>query len=99
MFDLTPDRCDLTSGSFKRDGGKAFVYWKPTNIMTTSFESVVDAQFFSEYDKIRLVDVMDCSVYEFKNEMIENKGNGVYHIKALPVKDTPLILVLGDFLI
>ena len=42
---------------------------------------------------------MDGSVYEIPEEMIEDKGDGVYVIKELPVKDTPLILTFGSFMI
>ena len=42
---------------------------------------------------------MDGSVYEFPENMIEDKGDGVYIIKELPINDTPLILTFGDFLL
>ena len=42
---------------------------------------------------------MDGSVYEIPEEMIEYKGDGVYVIKELPIKDTPLILTFGSFMI
>lgn len=99
VYDALPSRCELTTGAFERKGGKAFVYWKPTNIMTTSYESFIHIQFYSEYETFRIVDIMDGSIYEIPAEMIENKGDNVYEIKYLPVKDTPLILTFGDFLI
>lgn len=37
--------------------------------------------------------------YEIPEEMIEDKGDGVYVIKELPIKDTPLILTFGSFMI
>ena len=42
---------------------------------------------------------MDGSVYEIPGGMIEDKGDGVYVIKELPIKDTPLILTFGSFMI
>ncbi len=92
-------RYEITSGSFKRDGGIAFVYWNPTNIMTTSYSSTINLEIYSEYADIKLVDIMDGSIYELPSDMIEDKGNGVYYIRELPIKDTPLILTFGDFLI
>lgn len=92
-------RYELISGSFQRDGGKAFVYWYPANIMTTSFKSSITVEFYSEYKKFSLIDVMDGSVYEIPEEMINDKGDGVYEILELPVKDTPLLLCFGRFLI
>lgn len=99
VYEITPERCDLVTGSFERENGRAFAYWKPTNIMTTSYESVISMQIYSEYDNINVVDVMDGSIYEIPKEMIEDKGDGVYEIRNLPVKDTPLILTFGEFLI
>ncbi|MDD6735584.1 MAG: hypothetical protein PUE13_04640, partial [Clostridiales bacterium] len=67
-------------------------------ILTTSVESSTDMQFFTEYESFRLVDIMDGSIYEIPENMIEKQGEGVYLIKDIPVKDTPLMLVFGDFL-
>ncbi len=99
VYDRLPDNYELTAGAFERPGGRAYVYWKPTNIMTTSYKSLINIQFYSEYKKFRLVDIMDGSIYEIPDDMIEDKGNNVYDICGLPVKDTPLILTFGDFLI
>ena len=96
-YEYQPHRYDITSGSFKRNGGKAFVYWYPSNIMTTSYLSSVTLEFYSEYKELKLIDIMDGSIYEIPENMIEIKGNGVYLIKELPIKDTPLILTFGQF--
>ncbi|MGN0114827.1 MAG: hypothetical protein ACI396_05830, partial [Acutalibacteraceae bacterium] len=69
------------------------------NIMTTSYQSSITLEAYSEYGKPQLVDVMDGSIYEIPDSMIENKGDGVLLINELPIKDTPLILTFGDFLI
>lgn len=99
QYEYQMHRYEITSGAFERNGGKAFVYWYPSNIMTTSFESSITLEVFSEYNKIRLVDIMDGSIYEIPEKLIENKGDGVIKIKELPIKDTPLILTFGDFII
>lgn len=98
-YEKQPSRYELISGSFQRDGGKAFVYWYPSNIMTTSFQSSITVEFYSEYKEFRLIDFMDGSIYEIPEEMIADKGDGVYEIRELPVKDTPLLLCFGRFLI
>ena len=41
-------RYEITSGSFARDGGRAFVYWYPSNIMTTSYQSSINLEVFTE---------------------------------------------------
>lgn len=91
-------RIQLVTGGFKNKKGKAFVYWYPSNILTTSIDTVTFLRVFSEYDKFRLIDVIDGSIYEIPEEMIDADGKGVYQFNDLPVKDTPLILVMGDFI-
>ena len=41
---------------------------------------------------------MDGSIYEIPKKMIEDKGDGVFVIKELPIKDAPLILTFGRFI-
>ena len=68
--------------------------------MTTSFRSEMTIEIFSEYGKdFRLVDVMTGSIYEIPEEMIEDRGDNVYFIHNLTIKDTPLVLVMGEFII
>ncbi|MBR5309176.1 MAG: hypothetical protein IKU43_10410 [Clostridia bacterium] len=93
-------RCEFKSGCFEREGGKAFVYWNPTNIMTTSFRSEVTIEIYSEYgNNFKLVDVMTGDIYEIPEDMIEDRGDNVYFIHNLTIKDTPLVLTLGNFII
>ena len=98
-YSQQPHRYEISSGSFEREGGKAFAYWYPSNIMTTSYQSSITLEAYSEYGKPQLVDIMDGSIYEIPDSMIEDKGDGVLLINELPIKDTPLILTFGDFLI
>ena len=98
-YSQQPHRYEITSGSFEREGGKAFVYWYPSNIMTTSYLSSITVEVFIEYGRPRLVDIMDGCIYEIPDSMIEDKGDGVIVINELPIKDTPLMLTFGDFLI
>ncbi len=90
-------RKDLITGAFKKENGKCLAYWYPSNIMTTSLETVTDMTFFTEYDNFKLVDIIDGTIYKIPEKMVENKGNGVYRIKNMPVKDTPLLLIMGEF--
>lgn len=98
IIDNEIKRTQVVSGGFKRPNGKAFVYWYPSNIFTTSVDSTTNVTFFTEYDDFKLVDIMDGSIYEIPENMVERQGDGVYKIKNLPVKDTPLLLVMGDFI-
>lgn len=93
------ERNQAITGCFKRNNGEAMVYWYPTNILTTSFEGTIRLEVLTDHGRdMKIVDVMDGSIYEIPDELIEEVGNGVYNIEKLPIKDTPLIITFGDFL-
>ena len=93
------ERNQAVVGCFKRKNGEAMVYWYPSNILTTTFEGTISLEVLTDHKKdMKIVDVMDGSIYEIPDELVEEVGNGVYIIKNLPIKDTPLILTFGDFL-
>lgn len=93
------ERNQAITGCFKRKNGEAMVYWYPTNILTTSYEGTIRLEVLTDHGRnMKLVDLMDGSIYEIPDELIEEVGNGVYNIEKLPIKDTPLILTFGDFL-
>lgn len=98
ILDTNVKRTQIVSGGFKNNGGRAFAYWYPSNILTSSVETVTNMTFFTEYDSFKLVDIIDGNIYEIPEKMVENKGNGVYRVKDMPVKDTPLLLITGDFI-
>jgi len=99
VMDRDIERNKTINACFKRDGGDAMVYWYPTNVLTTSYEGTITITVLTDYEKdMKVVDVMDGSIYEIPDNMIEEMGSGVYRIKTLPIKDTPLILTFGDFL-
>jgi hypothetical protein len=87
------DNHTTTSICFKRDDGKwAYVYWKPTNIMAQDYEGTVTIHFSALKDRPHLVDLMDGSIYEIPDSMIEPHPLGGYYIVNLPVKDYPMAL-------
>ena len=98
FYEHEDDRRSIISGGFKRKNGEAFAYWKPTNIMTSSYESTLSFEIYSEYESVRLIDVMDGCIYELPLEIVTRDAYGVYHFTHLPIKDTPLILEFGNFL-
>ena len=98
VFGYDVHRNDLTVGAFKRDGGAALAYWKPTDIMTTlDFESTVSFEIYSPYDTVKVIDVMDGNIYQVPESIMTRDEFGTYTFKNMPVKDTPLILVFGEF--
>ncbi len=97
VYDRTPDRWDLTTGILEKNGAKALIYWYPSNIMTTSIHTFMTCEIFTAGKDLRLIDIMSGEIYKIPDEDIEDKGNGMIMIKEIPVKDTPLILTIGDF--
>lgn len=91
------ERFELISGSFSNGEGKAFVYWKPENILTTSYKSSLTMEIYSESDDFKLIDIMDGNIYRLPPECVEKISDKVYRLTELPVKDTPLVLTMGDF--
>lgn len=88
----------LIKGGFKNDGGEALVYWYPTDIMTSSYEGTTSIEIYSEYDSVKLVDIMDGTVYDIPDSIMQRDEFGTYNCSHIPVKDTPLVLVFGDFI-
>ncbi len=89
---------ELTTVMFERqNGSKCIVMWNPTNILTTDWHGSVSFQLLSETDNIHLVNLLNGEVYKMPWDMICDLGNGVYEISHMPVSDSPMALVLGDF--
>ena len=93
------ERNQAITGCFKRKNGEAMVYWYPTNILTPSYEGTIRLEVLTDHGKdMKIVDLMDGSIYKINDELIEEVGNGVYNIEKLPIKDTPMMITFGDFL-
>ncbi len=90
----------LLSGGFQRsDGSSAFVYWKSTELLTTSYESTVSLEVANLPDKVQLIDLLDGSVYELSESMIEDNDNGHKKLLSIPLHGYPLVLTFGDFVL
>lgn len=91
------DGKDFISAFLKSErGGTAYCYYKPTDIMTTSYQSTVSFKISGVSGKPKLIDLMDGSVYEFTADEVFVTENG-YRFKNIPVKDYPLLVCFGDF--
>ncbi len=89
---------DIIYQGFKKPNGSyAYVYWAPTDIMTSDFESTISLQAVYKGDDIKIVDLMDGSIYKLPEDMYEKDNFGVYQINNLPVKDYPMLIMFGDF--
>lgn len=87
----------VTAGFKKNNGASAFFYYKPTDLMTTTFEGVISLFAVTNESNVRLVDPMTGIVYKLPDTMCEDLGSGVIKFDFLPIKDYPLALTFGDF--
>ncbi len=91
---------EIIWGGFKKpNGAKAFVYWNPSNLLTTKFESTISFRVASDKCReLKIVNLLDGSVYEFTDEMLQWTGEESVDLKNIPVTDYPLLITLGDFI-
>ncbi len=98
-YEMSVSEFEMLSGGFEKNGCYAYAYWKPTNIMTTSFMGSVSIEASCMGEEVYLADVMDGTVYEIPEEIKSVSDDGTVTLKNLPVKDTPLVLIFGkDFI-
>ena len=97
LFSRDEDGSDFVRAGFRRrDGSAAFAWYKPTNVMTTSFSSTVSFSISGVSGEPKLIDLRDGSLYAFDDRTME-VGDGVYHFSHVPVRDYPLALLFGAF--
>ena len=87
----------LFKGFRKPGGSSAFVYWKPSELLTTNYESTVSLKLALVSGKCRLIDLLNGSVYKLPEKMIEETGGGCLLFHHLPLRDYPMLLTFGDF--
>jgi hypothetical protein len=88
----------VVCGGFQRKNGEVFAYYNPTNIMTTSYEGTISFEIYSKYNSVRLIDIMDGTVYEIPESIVKKDEYGIYKFSHLPIKDTPMLLEFGNFI-
>lgn len=81
----------------KPNGSCAVVYWKPTELLTTSYEATISIETALIDGKAHLIDILDGTVYEIPEKLIESNENGYRVFKNIPLKDSPLLLTFGEF--
>lgn len=98
VFENDANILNIKYQGFRKDNGSyAFVYWSPTNIMTTDYESTISLEIACFDNKPKIVDLMDGSIYEMPEAMYEKDDFGTYRISHLPIKDYPMMIMCGNF--
>ena len=86
-------------GFTKPNGSSAICYWKPTDILTETYEGTISIRV-PEYrfaSEIALVDLLDGSIYRIPDEMKSHEPNVTLKLSHLPIFDHPMLLTFGDF--
>ncbi len=87
----------LTFGCRKRQGA-GFVYWKPVELLTTTYASTVSLEIAGVEGVPVLVDLLDGSIYAIPESAIETTGKNCRRLLHLPLRDYPLLLSFGRFI-
>lgn len=87
----------LTHGFRKPDGSCAFVYWMPSELLTTSYEATISIESCGLNENVRLIDLLDGSIYTIPENMEEKDEKGYRKFLHLPLRDYPLLLTFGKF--
>lgn len=110
-FSDEPSHDRIIQGGFKIGDNNIYVFWKPSNLMTTEYEGTFSISTVLMND-VHLVDLMDGSVYKLPDTMrVEGdypfqsgdstvwdvpRGKNAYTYSNLPIKDYPMALIFGD---
>ena len=98
MLDMDFREKSLMWAGFKRNNGAAaFAYWNSADLMTTDFESTITLDLCSLKGELHLIDLMDGTIYDIPESMIEPVRSTTIRLKNIPIKDYPLLLTIGDF--
>ena len=87
----------LSAGFARPDGSAAWAYWKACDLLRETYSGTVSLELAPERRPIRLIDLMDGSVYALPETMIKKQGDAAVCLVNLPLLDHPLLLTFGGF--
>ena len=98
IFDKDIAENQILYGGFRKpNGSSALFFWIPSDLMKSEAESTITLDIAALSEEIRLVDMMDGSVYELPESMVENYGDGHLVLNNVPIRDYPMALLFGAF--
>ena len=82
----------------RNDGSAAVFYWKPTELLTETYNGETSFELKADNlnGKVQLIDMLDGSIYDCAN--LYEVQNGTYVFKKMPLKDSPILITIGDFI-
>ncbi len=97
MRDEDPARTLMSGGFTKPNGSSAFVYWTPSELLTTTYEATMTIEVCGVKGEAHLIDLLDGSIYAIPDNMVEDDGKNYRKFLHLPLRDSPLLLTFGSF--
>ena len=98
IFDKDIAENQILYGGFRKpNGSSALFFWIPADLMKSEAESTITLDIAALGEEIRLVDMMDGSVYELPESMVENYGDGHLVLNNVPIREYPMALLFGAF--
>ena len=92
------DGSGLFTFGYRKPHGAGFVYWKPVELLTTTYASTVSLEIAGVEGEPVLVDLLDGSIYAIPESAIETTGKNCRRLLHLPLRDYPLLLSFGRFI-
>ncbi|WP_294505308.1 beta-galactosidase [uncultured Victivallis sp.] len=92
------EKNELLTFGYRKKQGAGFVYWKPVELLTTTYASTISLEVAGVEGEPRLVDLLDGSIYAIPESAIEITGKNSRRFLHLPLRDYPLLLSFGNFI-
>ena len=92
------EKNELLTFGYRKKQGAGFVYWKPVELLTTTYASTISLEVAGVEGEPRLVDLLDGTIYAIPESAIEITGKNSRRFLHLPLRDYPLLLSLGNFI-
>ncbi len=89
---------ELLTCGLRKPEGAGFVYWKPAELLTSTYASSVSLEAAGIAGDPVLIDLLDGSIHEIPESSIETVGNHHRRFHHLPLRDYPLLLAFGAFI-
>ena len=92
------EKNELLTFGYRKKQGAGFVYWKPVELLTTTYASTISLEVAGVEGEPRLVDLLDGTIYAIPESAIEITGKNSRRFLHLPLRDYPLLLSFGNFI-
>ncbi len=92
------DGSGLFTFGYRKPHGAGFVYWKPAELLTSTYESTLSVEIAGTEGDPVLVDLLDGSIYAIPEDAVQTERKNLRRFLHLPLRDYPLLLSFGNFI-